>query len=138
VLRVNALSLSKLHRHHVIMGQEIADDVLSVRGNRIQLERVILDLVLNAFNAMNISAIVRERLMVGVGREDDDHVWLMVQDRGMLAEREPNFGAFCTTGGERPVRERIDNRDSSLALWAVSNEGPGPHLRFQSLGNLRK
>jgi PAS domain S-box-containing protein len=50
---VIALSLSKLQREGVTLRQELADDLPVVTGDRVQLQQVILNLVLNASDAMS-------------------------------------------------------------------------------------
>jgi C4-dicarboxylate-specific signal transduction histidine kinase len=53
VREVIALSLSRLQREGVILRQELADDLPVVTGDRVQLQQVILNLILNASDAMS-------------------------------------------------------------------------------------
>ena len=48
-----ALSSSDLQRNRVILRQELADDLPPVTGDRVQLQQVILNLLLNAADAMS-------------------------------------------------------------------------------------
>ena len=50
---VIALSLSELQRNRVILRPELADDLPPVTGDRVQLQQVILNLLLNASDAMS-------------------------------------------------------------------------------------
>ena len=50
---VIALSSSELQRKRVILRQEFADDLPPVNGDRVQLQQVILNLLLNAADAMS-------------------------------------------------------------------------------------
>ena len=50
---VIALSSSDLQRNRVILRQELADDLPPVNGDRVQLQQVILNLLLNAADAMS-------------------------------------------------------------------------------------
>ena len=49
---VIALSLSDLQRNRVILQSELADDLPTVTGDRVQLQQVILNLLRNASDAM--------------------------------------------------------------------------------------
>src|SRR5438132_7190338 len=49
---VMALSLSELQRNRVVLRTELADDLPPVTGDRVQLQQVILNLFLNASDAM--------------------------------------------------------------------------------------
>src|SRR5882724_354162 len=49
---VIALSLSELQRNRVIVHSELADDLLPVTGDRVQLQQVLLNVVRNASEAM--------------------------------------------------------------------------------------
>ena len=49
---VVALSLSDLQRNRVVLQSELADDLPSVTGDRVQLQQVILNLLRNASDAM--------------------------------------------------------------------------------------
>jgi C4-dicarboxylate-specific signal transduction histidine kinase len=50
---VISLSLGDLQRHSVILRQELAGDLPSVIGDRVQLQQVILNLLRNAWDAMS-------------------------------------------------------------------------------------
>ena len=80
---VVALSLSDLQRNRVIVRSELADNLPPVRGDRVQLQQVVLNLLRNASDAM---ATVEDRprhLVVRTEREDRDHVRLAVSDVGI-------------------------------------------------------
>ena len=49
---VIALSLSELQRNRVVLQAELADDLPGIRGDRVQLQQVILNMVRNASDAM--------------------------------------------------------------------------------------
>lgn len=71
---VIALSLSELHRNRVIVTTELADDLPSTRGDRVQLQQVVLNLLRNASDAM-IGVDDRPRhLLIRTEREDRDRV----------------------------------------------------------------
>ena len=134
---VIALSLSELRQHRVVLQQDFADDLPPVMGDRIQLQQVILNLVLNASDAMGNIHDRPRRLVVSTEREGEDNVRLMVQDAGVGFDPQSVnrlFEAFYTTksGGmgiglsvSRSIIETHRGR-----LWAVPNDGPGATFAF--------
>ena len=134
---VIALSLSEFQRKRVILRTELADDLPLVTGDRVQLQQVILNLVLNAADAMSDVEDRPRELVIGTEREERDGVRLTVQDAGVgfhshAADRL--FEPFYTTksGGmgmglsvSRAIIERHCGR-----LWAAPNEGPGATFSF--------
>jgi len=56
---VIALSSHELQRNRVILRLELADDLPPVTGDRVQLQQLILNLLLNASEAMSGVTIVR-------------------------------------------------------------------------------
>jgi signal transduction histidine kinase len=130
---VIALSSTDLQLHRIVLQAELADDLPTITGDRIQLQQVILNLVRNASDAM---ADVQDRpreLRINTEREDEGHVRLSVRDAGVgLSSQslESLFDAFYTTksGGmgiglfvSRSIVEKHQGR-----LWAEPNQGfPG-------------
>jgi C4-dicarboxylate-specific signal transduction histidine kinase len=134
---VNALSLSDLKRHGVILQSELAGDLPFITGNRIQLQQVILNLLRNASDAM-VDVHERPRLLlIKTEQEDGSHARLTVRDAGMglaTGSVDSLFDAFHTTktGGmgiglfvSRSIIERHQGR-----LWAEPNDGPGASFSF--------
>ena len=134
---VVALSLSELERNRVIVRMELADELPRVQGDRVQLQQVILNLLLNAFEAMSGIDDRARRLLVKTERDDEDLVRLSVRDTGVGFEQEAAdrlFDAFYTTKGggmgiglsvSRSIVESHRGR-----LWAASNDGPGATFSF--------
>jgi signal transduction histidine kinase len=134
---VIALSWSELQRSRVILRTELADDLPPVTGDRVQLQQVILNLLLNASDAMSGVDDRPRRLVIRTGRDERDRVRLTVQDAGVGLEPqsvERLFEAFYTTksGGmgiglsvSRSIIERHQGR-----LWAAPNDGPGATFSF--------
>ena len=134
---VVALSSSELHRNQVVVQSELADDLPTITGDRIQLQQVILNLLRNASDAM-VGAHDRPRhLLIRTEREDGDRVRLMVRDTGIGLEGQSTdklFDAFYTTKRDgmgiglsvsRSIVERHQGR-----LWAEPNDGPGATFSF--------
>jgi signal transduction histidine kinase len=134
---VIALSRSELQRSRVTLRTELADGLPAVTGDRVQLQQVILNLLLNAAQAMNSVDDRSRRLMIRTEREGEDHVRLTVQDVGVgfaLKDVDRLFEAFYTTktGGmgiglsvSRSIIESHHGR-----LWAAPNDGPGATFSF--------
>src|SRR5262249_49812071 len=97
---VTSLSLSELQRGRVIVRHELADDLPTVNGDRIQLQQVILNLLRNASDAMSTIDDRPRELLIRTEREEGNRVRLSVKDAGVglpqqAAERL--FEAFYTT-----------------------------------------
>jgi PAS domain S-box-containing protein len=133
---VIALSLSELQRSRVALRAELADELPAVRGDRVQLQQVILNLLLNASEAMS-RVEDRQRQLVIRTERDGGSVRLTVQDAGVGFEPQAVnslFEAFYTTksGGmgiglsvSRSIIESHHGR-----IWAAPNDGPGATFSF--------
>ena len=134
---VIALSRSELQRSSVILREELADGLSPVTGDRVQLQQVILNLLLNASEAM-IGVDDRPRqMMIRTEIDEGDQVRLSVHDVG--AGLEPQhmdklFKAFYTTKnggmgiGLSVSRSIIESHRGQI--WATPNEGPGATFSF--------
>ena len=134
---VIALSASDLQRDRVILRQELADDLLPVVGDRVQLQQVILNLLLNASDAMSGIDDRPRELTISTARDDGDRLRVVVQDAGVGFDPETAdrlFDAFYTTKSSgmgiglsvsRSIIERHDGR-----IWAAPNDGPGATFSF--------
>jgi len=134
---VVALLLSELHRNRVVLRAELADDLPVVMGDRVQLQQVILNLCLNASDAMRGIHDRPRDLAIRTEREDGRSVRLTVQDSGVGFETESLdrlFGAFYTTKkdgmgiGLSVSRSIIESHQGRL--WAAPNDGPGATFSF--------
>jgi C4-dicarboxylate-specific signal transduction histidine kinase len=97
---VVALCLHELQRGNVILRSEAAADVPPVMGDRVQLQQVILNLVLNAVEAMSVVDDRPKELLIRTARTDSDDALLEVQDSGPgidPANLERVFEAFYST-----------------------------------------
>ena len=132
---VVALSSTGLHNERVDLRCEFQDKLPLVRGDRVQLQQVIMNLLRNAADAMrNVEGRSRQ-LAIRTERCEDDRVRLTVRDTGVGLDPdgvERLFDAFYTTksGGmgiglsvSRSIIERHHGR-----LWGEPNDGPGQFL----------
>jgi C4-dicarboxylate-specific signal transduction histidine kinase len=132
VEEVIALSASDLQRTKIALQSNLAPDLPSVSGDRIQIQQVILNLLRNGSEAMsNVDDRPRE-LLIMTECEVSGDVLLSVKDSGVGIDPEIEkklFEAFHTTKPDgmgiglsvsRSIVERHQGR-----LWALRNDGHG-------------
>ena len=134
---VIALSLGELQKSRVIVRTELVDDLPLVTGDRVQLQQVVLNLLLNALDAM-IGVKDRPRqLVVRTERREGDCVCVSVQDSGVGFEPhavDKLFEAFYTTKqdgmgmGLSVSRSIIESHHGRL--WTAPNDGQGATFSF--------
>jgi PAS domain S-box-containing protein len=137
VHEVVRLTQPELVRQGVTLHIDVAADLPSVWGDRVQLQQVLLNLVLNGIEAL---ATVTERpreVWIRVHHEAADTVRVAVEDTGvgMAPEQlDAIFTAFYTTKAQglgmglaisRTIVEQHGGR-----LWAVPHDGPGATVQF--------
>jgi C4-dicarboxylate-specific signal transduction histidine kinase len=137
VREVVSLSANEIQRARVTVVTELSDDLPLVRGDRVQLQQVVLNLLLNGIEAMGSVAGDARRLVIQTESEEGDRVRLFVRDAGSGLDptnlNQP-FEAFYTTkGGGMGIglsvsRSIIQNHDGRL--WAMTNDGPGATFAF--------
>jgi C4-dicarboxylate-specific signal transduction histidine kinase len=134
---VIALSLGERQRNRVILQTELADDLPPVMGDRVQLQQVVLNLLLNASDAMIDVEDRPRKIVVRTERDGVERVRLTVQDAGVGVESEPVekfFEAFYSTKtdgmgiGLSVSRSIIESHHGRL--WASANDGPGATFAF--------
>jgi PAS domain S-box-containing protein len=137
VEEVVLLTQGEARRNKVTLQVELATNLPSVLADRVQIQQVVMNLILNGIQAMN-AVDDRERLLVArTQRGEGDQVRVTVQDCGVgidPGDIERVFDAFHTTkpGGmgmglsiSRSIVEIHGGR-----LWATPNDGPGVTLHF--------
>lgn len=134
---VLALSLSELQRNRVLVQSDLADDLPSVTGDRIQLQQVILNLIRNGSDAMSSVDDRPRQLLIRTERDEGDRVRLTVQDAGYGFDPQAVdrlFEGFYTTKndgmgiGLSVSRSIIESHHGRL--WATLNTGPGATFSF--------
>jgi len=134
---VISLSLSDFQRKRVILRTELAENLPPVIGDRVQLQQVILNLFLNASDAMSNVDDRPRQLLIRTEQEEENRVRLSVQDTGVgfeLQGVDRLFEAFYTTKsrgmgiGLSISRSIIESHRGRL--WAVPNDGPGATFSF--------
>ncbi len=133
---VIALLSNELHAAGVILRVELARDLPPVAGDRVQLQQVVLNLMLNASEAMRDIDVRPKRLTIKTHRDAEDGVHLSVEDVGvgLPQDSERLFHAFYTTKsdgmgiGLSVSRSIIENHQGRLR--AEPNGGPGATFSF--------
>jgi PAS domain S-box-containing protein len=119
----------------VALRTELAADLPLVLADRVQLQQVILNLIMNGIEAMSSVADRPRELLVYSRQHGSDQVLVAVQDSGVGIEQEnlkKIFDPFYTTKSQgmglaisRPIVENHGGR-----LWAVPNQGLGATFQF--------
>jgi PAS domain S-box-containing protein len=137
ILEVIALARNEVEGNRVALKTQLSDELPLVLGDRIQLQQVILNLVMNGIEAMSAVADRSRDLHIRSRRHESDKVLVEVQDSGIGLEPESLdhlFTAFYTTKPQgmgmglaisRSIIEAHGGR-----LWASPNDGPGATFQF--------
>ena len=134
---VIALSLSELQSNRVMVRHDLAENLPAVKGDRIQIQQVILNLLRNASDAMREVDDRPRYLLIKTECDDGKNVQLAVEDSGIgfaadAADRL--FESFYTTKKDgmgiglsvsRSIIEAHRGR-----LWASANDGAGSSFKF--------
>ncbi|MBV8416278.1 MAG: GHKL domain-containing protein, partial [Verrucomicrobia bacterium] len=135
---VVALAGSEMRRNQVILQMALATDLPPIVGDRVQLQQVVLNLILNGIEAMSTVPDRPRELVIRTQRgENEGEVCVAVQDSGIgldPSSLEQIFDAFHTTkpGGmglglsiSRSIIEGHGGR-----LWAEPNRDRGATFQF--------
>ncbi len=135
--QVISLLRTELQRNHVLVRSEFADDLPPVMADGVQLQQVMLNLLLNAVEAMRAVEGRPRQLVVTTEHDAEDQVRFSVRDAGVgfdARAEERLFEPFYTTKSEgmgiglavsRSIVEGHHGR-----LWATLNDGPGATFSF--------
>jgi PAS domain S-box-containing protein len=126
----------ELSSHGVALKLELAPDLPRILGDRVQLQQVIINLVINAVEAMELADRPRD-LTIRSGRHEADSIFLSVADSGVGisdANAERMFMPFFTTKssgmgmGLSICRSIVEAHQGRLS--ACRNERAGATFRF--------
>jgi PAS domain S-box-containing protein len=132
-----ALVQRELSSHGVLLKLELAPDLPRIFGDRVQLQQVIINLAINAAEAMESVAGRPRELTIRSGRRDLDKVFLSVADSGVGipdTDAERVFAPFFTTKssgmgmGLSICRSIVEAHEGRLS--ASRNEGDGTTFQF--------
>ncbi len=137
ILEVLDLSRSKLQRNGILLRTQLPSGKPLVRADRIQLQQLVLNLVLNAVEAMSEPGDAPRELSISSRREGANEIVVEVRDsgHGLLPETlERIFDPFFTTRPDGMGMGLSISRSIVVAhggrLWAMANEPRGAVFQF--------
>jgi PAS domain S-box-containing protein len=131
------LTRGEVAKNHILVQTELADDLPPVEGDRVQLQQVMLNLVVNAVEAMSGVTDVPCKLLICSRRGEGGDVLVAVSDSGpglAPSQHEQVFDAFYTTKatglglGLSICRSIIEAHGGRL--WASANVPRGAIFQF--------
>jgi PAS domain S-box-containing protein len=137
ILETIALTHSEMQRHSILLQTSLAKDLPKVRGDRVQLQQVMLNLIMNAIEAMSDVENNTRELVIRSNVDMPDGVIVTVRDSGpgLTPESiERLFDPFYTTKPTgmgmglsicRSITEAHGGR-----LWASANAPRGAAFQF--------
>lgn len=137
VLEVLAISLSELRRCRAVLRTELSTEPPLIRGDKVQLQQVVMNLLVNALDAMQSVDDRPKQLIIRTQLDSGGFVRFTLQDSGVglgPQAAEKLFEPFYTTKssgmgiGLAISRSIIDSHNGRL--WADRNDGPGATLSF--------
>jgi PAS domain S-box-containing protein len=137
ILETIALTRSEMRRHCILLQTELANGLPRIWGDRVQLQQVILNLIMNAIEAMSEVSEGSRELLIDTGLDAPDGVLVAVRDSGPGLKPESLdhlFDPFYTTKPAgmgmglsicRSITEAHGGR-----LWATANAPRGAVFQF--------
>jgi len=127
---------SEATRYNITVRMELAADLPRIMGDRVQLQQVLMNLMINGIEAMKDADGTRE-LTIRSQRTQNEEVVVSVTDSGVglpPQQKEQIFNAFFTTKphgtgmGLRISRSIIESHGGRL--WAADNSPRGASFCF--------
>jgi PAS domain S-box-containing protein len=134
---VLTLVADEAKRTSAIIRTQFADDRAPVAGDRVQLQQVVLNLIMNAIEAMSSVGDRARELVITTRNVGADHVQVTVEDSGTGLDpsaMERIFEPFYTTKasgmgmGLSICRSILQSHGGRL--WATVKDGPGTMFHF--------
>ncbi len=124
IREVLALTRGELQRHDVVLLTDLSAGVRPVMGDKVQLQQVLLNLIMNGIQAMGADTDRKRELTVSVALAEPDRVQVAVEDTGPgldLAAAQRIFEPFFTT--------KSDGLGMGLSISRSIVEAHGGRLR---------
>ena len=137
IVEVFALAASEVRRNRVALKQQLKQDLPQIHGDRVQLQQVILNLIINGLEAIAKSKNGTRELSVSSNQDEAANVVIAVSDSGEgldVGNLDHVFDAFFTTKADgmgmglaisRTIIESHGGR-----LWATANSPQGAVFHF--------
>jgi len=137
IREVVALAEGEVRRNGVALRMDLTGDLPPILGDRVELEQVVLNLIMNAIEAMSAIGDRPRELVIRTQSGEIDQVRVAVQDSGIGLDPQSMgriFDAFYTTKpqgmgmGLAISRSIVENHGGRL--WVGPNEGRGATFQF--------
>jgi len=137
VREVIVLARSELDKRRVALRLELTPDLPRVLGDRVQLQQVLLNLILNGIEAMRTIEERPRELLIGTQIIAEAEMLVTVRDSGVGLDPEGLEEAFTPFHTTKPgglgmglsiSRSIVENH--SGRLWATANDGHGATFQF--------
>ena len=137
VLEVAALTSGEMSKNGVSVQTQLAESLPAVQGDRVQIQQVLLNLFVNAAEAMSGTREGPKELLISTGKGGSEGVLVAVRDSGpglTIENTERVFDAFYTTKtsglgmGLSICRSIIEAHQGQL--WATANVPRGAVFQF--------
>src|ERR1700719_2785743 len=134
IREISLLLENDIRRNSVTVRLELAENLPEIAGDRVQLEQVLMNLMLNAIEAMHDA---KGDLTITSQSTDDGHLSISVSDTGVgipADKIDQIFDTFFTTKpqgtgmGLAISRSIVESHGGRL--WATSNSGRGSTFQF--------
>jgi PAS domain S-box-containing protein len=137
IMEVLALLRTEIYRNDILPYTELSDDLSLVWGDRVQSQQVILNLIVNAIEAMSGIGQTQRRLLVSSVKDGPNGVLVSVRDSGTGFDEtalDRLFEAFYTTKengmGIGLAVSRTIIQAHGGRLWAMPNAPQGAIFQF--------
>jgi C4-dicarboxylate-specific signal transduction histidine kinase len=145
ILEVTALMRGELVKSGVSLNTQLAQGLPLIQGDRVQLQQVLVNLIMNAVEAMGSVNHGSRKLLIGTGADEAGRIRISVQDSGpglnpQIFDRV--FDPFYTTKADgmgmglsicRSIIEAHDGR-----IWASAMPGSGSTFNVSLPGAVDK
>jgi PAS domain S-box-containing protein len=137
IVEVFSLAQSEARRNHVSLKRQLKHDLPQIHGDRVQLQQVILNLIINGLEAIAKGKNGARELSVSSNHDETDNVVITVSDSGDgldAANLDRVFDAFFTTKpdgmGMGLAISRTIIESHGGRLWATPNSPRGAVFQF--------
>jgi PAS domain S-box-containing protein len=124
-------------RNRVTIRTDLAADLPNIKGDRIQLQQVVMNLIMNGIDAMRESASRCKELLVTTRRQSENEILILVEDCGVGFDSrvaDKIFKPFFTTKprgigmGLSISRSIVESHEG--CLWAAPRPAGGAIFQF--------
>jgi len=137
ILATMVLIDREIRQNQISIQTQLSDDVPPIKGDRVQLQQVLLNLLLNSIEALGSVAVGSRRLVIASAKKDSNSVLISVHDTGKgISSNDLKclFDPFYTTKSDgmgigltisRSIVESHGGR-----IWATPNSPRGAVFHF--------